>query len=182
MLSGYYSPIHSKHVIGTNVAFKLGTWISVLYFCDKTFFLTNKNELQNFHNLKVTDTQNLAPKDYQLHRNIKKLKRDHTHGLTLKKDSVRWNLNSGAAAINFAVQAGAKRVLLLGFDMNWDEGGKSHWHSVYARPTPPVVFTRFLQRFPRIAEDAKKLGVEILNVNPDSAINCFPKVELKEVL
>jgi hypothetical protein len=36
--------------------------------------------------------------------------------------------------------------------------------------------------YPLIAKDAKKMGVEIINVNPDSAITVFPKLELKDIL
>jgi len=36
--------------------------------------------------------------------------------------------------------------------------------------------------FPKIATDAKRFGVEIINVSPDSAIKSFKKVSLKEVI
>jgi len=96
---------------------------------------------------------------------------------------VAWNQNSGAAAISVAVHAGAKRIFLLGFDMKL-KADAQHWHSEYrtagvkARALP---FNRHLQGFPFIAADAKRLGVEIFNVCPESAIPDFKKVTLKEV-
>src|SRR5690348_17262680 len=50
----YLTPLHSKNVIGTNIAFMLGDWVSVLYFCDARFFRTHCKEIQAFPNLKVT--------------------------------------------------------------------------------------------------------------------------------
>jgi hypothetical protein len=43
-------------------------------------------------------------------------------------------------------------------------------------------FPKHLVGFPAIKEDADKLGVQIFNVCPDSAIKEFPKLTLKEAL
>lgn len=59
---------------------------------------------------------------------------------------------------------------------------KTHWHNIYKSPAQRPSLKKHLLCFPHIAKDAKKLGVEILNVSPDSAIECFPKVSLNEVL
>lgn len=179
--SEYLTPLHSKNVIGTNIAFKLGNWVSVFYFCDRQFFRTHLNEILLFPNLKVTCVNHIDTSLLPLTTNIKRLKRDYKPGLSFKSDTICWNSNSGGAAINFAVLAGAKRILLLGFDMCPQED-KTHWHNVYKVNTPKQNFKRFLEYFPQIAKDAKSKGVEILNVSPNSAIDCFPKVSLKEVL
>ena len=183
--SEYMEPLYNKHVIGTNIAYMLGNWVSVCYFCDLPFFRNNKYKLLDWHNLKVTDTGNMPVKEYYLHRNIKKLKRNNKYGLDPDPDCIRWNRNSGGGAIDLAVHFGCKRILLLGFDMRVDNDGQTHFHSglpSYANPTLERTFTRFLKAFPFIADDAKKLGVEILNVNSDSALEDFKKVRLEDVL
>jgi hypothetical protein len=177
----YLTPLHSKNVIGTNVAFMLGEWVSVLYFCDARFFREHHKAILAFRNLKVTCVSHLDRHLQPATTNIKRLRRDYKAGISLKPDLIHWNHNSGAAAINFAILAGAKRIMLLGFDMN-SQTGKTHWHSVYKNNTPRNTFTRALKKFPEIAIGAKKAKVEILNVSPDSAIECFPKVSLKDVL
>lgn len=179
--SDYYKPLHSKNVIGTNMAFMLGNWISVLYFCDAQFFRVNKDSIAAFPNIKATCVSNLGKAFSVEAASIKRLKRDYKFGLSFEQDMICWNHNSGAAAINFAILAGAKRILLLGFDMKPQEG-RTHWHNAYPNKTERASFKRFLRRFPDIASAAKRAGVEILNVSPDSAIDCFPKVTLKEVL
>ena len=76
--SPYFKQIHNKHVIGTNVAYLLGDWISILYFGDLPFYRNNMLALHDFHNLKVTDTGNLPqqnPEALLNHKRIKKLNR-----------------------------------------------------------------------------------------------------------
>jgi uncharacterized Rossmann fold enzyme len=100
-----------------------------------------------------------------------------------------WNGNTGAAAINLAIHFGAKRIMLLGFDMDIDPNNKmQHWHNLYAkgpvsddRRRRKLPFSRHLLGFPVIAEDVKKLGVQIINVSKDSTITCFPKKTIKQV-
>lgn len=182
--SDYLKPLHDKHVIGVNLSFMLGNWVSVLYFCDKSFYRVYRNQINSFRNLKVTCVNSIERKLLPTTRNIKRMKRDNKLGLSEKKDTICWNHNSGAAAINFAIHTGAKRILLLGFDMQ-PLGGRTHWHEGfqnYTKPTGDVVFERFLKVFPQLAKDAKAKGIEILNVNKDSAIDVFKKVDLKDVL
>jgi hypothetical protein len=180
----HFSPLHDKHVIGTNIAFMLGDWISVLYFCDTVFFRVYRKEIMKFPNLKVTCVNHLGTKELPYSRNIKRMKRDNRPGLSNASDTICWNYNSGAAAIDFAAHLGVRRILLLGFDMK-PENNRTHWHEGfqnYGKQTGEKSFERFLRTFPKIAQDAKKRGIEILNVNPDSAIEDFTKVSLKEVL
>ncbi len=183
--SDYMKPLHDKHVIGVNLSFMLGPWVSMLYFCDTTFYRVYRKDILNFHNLKVTCVQHIDPNLKASLLNLKRMKRDNRPGLSKKRDTICWNYNSGAAAIDFAVKVGVKRIMLLGFDMQLAEDGRSHWHEGfqnYTKPTVNKTFQRFLKVFPSIQRDAKKRGVEILNVNLDSAIPDFKKVSLKDVL
>lgn len=184
--SDYLKPLHNKHVVGVNIAFMLGEWVSVLYFCDPGFFRTYKEDIFKFRNIKATCTNHLPREsiDADELRNIKRLKRDNRYGLSQRADTICWNFNSGCAAIDFAAHAGARRILLLGFDMTYVDN-KSHWHAgfpTYQKPTAPASFRRFLRAIPGISQDANRRGIEILNVSPESAIEHFPKVSLKEVL
>lgn len=180
--SDYLSELHDKNVIGVNVAFMLGKWISVLYFCDSVFYRTYREDINNFRNLKVTCVNHMPRPIIHTTRNIKRMTRDNGPGLSNNSRKIKWNHNSGAAAINFATLAGAKRILLLGFDMIAIED-RTHWHSgFYKNPTTKTGFKRFMRGFPQIAADAKQRNIEILNVSLDSVLKDFQKVELKDVL
>jgi len=107
--------------------------------------------------------------------------REKPYGLSDKKYKVSWNYNSGACAINLAYHFGVKTVFLLGFDMK-PVDNQTHWHNEYGKKTSKTVFEKHLKGFPFIKADAERLGLKIYNVNPDSAIQEFEKVSLKEIL
>ena len=187
--SPFLSPIHDKHVIGVNTAFYLGEWIDAVFFGDGGFYLNNKPELDAFPKLKVSCNPNLVKKDDV--RDVKYTPRDNKHprGISDTHPRISWNLNSGGAAINLAYHFGVKRVYLLGFDMDVSKDGVQHWHRHYPKnkdraPRDPkkLPFKRHLPCFPGIARDAKRLGLDIINVNPNSRIEAFKRVKLSDVL
>ena len=96
---------------------------------------------------------------------------------------VSWNNNSGAATINLAVHMGAKRIILLGFDMKLDEEKNQHWHKFYSTKEKDIAstFRKHLSGFQEIKRDADLLGVEIINANPTSAITQFPRMNFKDI-
>jgi len=181
--SSYMSEIHNCHIIGINVAYLIGTWIDIMFFGDCDFYTRYKKSLVEWPNLKVSCCMSFKNNSF-----IKYLERDvfHSNGITSKINSVSWNNSSGAAAISLAAHLGAKRILLLGFDMNFNFEGERHWHNSYKRPqmsskkiTP---FEKHLEPFPEIAKDAESIGIEIINLNPKSKIEVFPKYSLEEYL
>jgi len=177
----YLGAIRHKHTIGVNIAFLLGDWIDFAFFGDKGFLLKWQNDLKQFPKPKVSC--NPVATKYSWIKFLDK-DRNKNFGISNKPGRVSWNNNSGAAAINFAVHLGAKRIFLLGFDMQLVDNHQ-HWHSQYhvGKSKPKSLpFDMHLRAFPDIATDAKKMGIEIINVSPDSRINVFPKVSLKEAL
>lgn len=85
--------------------------------------------------------------------------------------------NSGHQAMNVAIRAGAKRILLLGFDAQ----GK-HFHGGHGVPISDAFFRSMIQSFSFAEHALKDMGVEVLNCSPESAIESFPKVEIETVL
>jgi hypothetical protein len=193
--SPYMGAIHKKHVIGINVAFLIGDWIDVCFFGDGKSFRQNKENLASWPGLKVTCNPGLIKVPW-----VKYLERDsaHPYGISSKLDSVSWNLNSGSAAVSIAANAGAKRIILLGFDMKLGDGGGKHWHRLYNptfsskeitnlrkigfRHEIKMPFERHLRGFPQMAKDAQARGIEIINACPESAITVFPKCNVKDLL
>jgi hypothetical protein len=186
-----YSPfmesIHKKHVIGINIAFMIGDWMDIIFFGDNGFFNRYAEGLANYPGIRATCTsQIIDPPNW-----VKLLTKDleHPRGISTFPSMVSWNGNSGAAAISIAANAGAKRIVLLGFDMNLSESNHIHWHDVYQRgkittedQKKRLVFDRHLKGFEQIAKDARKRGIEILNASPTSEIKEFPKVTVKSLL
>lgn len=187
-------PIHVCPVLGVNNAFELGLWVDVTFFGDKRWFEINKDRLLAHPSLVVTCNPWSM---FTMMNRVKQLPKAGRNGLYWKgQDKLCWNQNSGAAAINLAVLLGAKRIVLLGFDMKVDEAkgyrGGHNWHAYHEQlnsvPRKQIYGDRFLDGFKRIKADLETMNselgteVEILNATPDSAMDLFPMVKLEEVL
>ncbi len=184
LYSEFFKPIHGEHVIGVNMAMKIGNWIDVLYFSDAGFWTTHRLSIMAFKGLRVTSSK----KSGELLTNERKIKyipkSSEKYGLSTNPKRLVWNHHSGGAAINLAVHFGVKQIILLGFDMKLDKDANQHWHKYYGsdRKTVKSTFQMHMRGFEQIKIDADKLGVEILNASPDSAIKEFKKISVKEVL
>ena len=68
--------------------------------------------------------------------------------------------------------------------MQLDQNNNQHWHKVYTSPLDVIKesMKKHLQGFPVIAKDIEGTGIEIINCSPNSAIQCFRKANIWEVL
>jgi len=117
---------------------------------------------------------------------------NYSRGFRAFPDTMRKGIghgnNSGYGALNLAVCLGANPIYLLGFDMKYEhgdpEGGSrvTHWHEGHPQPHRPDTVLKFIQYFSLVAVRAKELGIEIINLCPDSALPYFPKRPCQEVL
>lgn len=87
--------------------------------------------------------------------------------------------NSGFQTLNLAILRGATKVILLGYDLKITRG-KTHWFGDHPNPlNRGSDYTRWLKYWRRAAPMIK---AEVINCSPDSALDCFPKRELRHVL
>lgn len=101
-------------------------------------------------------------------------------------DALVTGLHGGFQALNLAVLAGSTRIVLLGYDMKPGPkvGGrlKNNWHDEHVRQTPGGHYDVYRLAFKKAAPAIVRLGVEVLNATPGSALEVFPRVELESVL
>lgn len=102
-------------------------------------------------------------------------------GLSLDPGYLVTGWNSGFQALNLAILAGARRVLLLGFDACHTADGRTHWHGGHPKASSGD-FKPFLRAFSAAEDAIARAGVEVLNCSPISRIASFPKVDLDEAL
>jgi hypothetical protein len=99
------------------------------------------------------------------------------------KGTVGWGGNSGFHCLNLALQFGAKRIILVGYDMQTNGG--SHWHGDHPKgmnnPTAKNV-ARWRRAVDAAAKVAKLQGIEVLNCSPVSALQSYPTATLQEAL
>jgi hypothetical protein len=178
--------LEGEAVIGCNDAYLLGA--SVCPWC--LYGDAKWREIHEHTSPGIRSYQGtlITCSDSQLHDEgwTKRLRRSvYRNGLTRERDSVVWNRNTGAAAINLAFHTGAARILLLGFDFALGASGQANWHvNLKDRPNGKVYASVFLPGFEAVAKDARKMwpSVEIINANAQSLLPCFPKMERGEAL
>jgi len=90
--------------------------------------------------------------------------------------------NSGHGAIGLAYLFGARRILLVGYDMKRGANGEAHHFGDHPKPLTQGVPTSWIRRFDQMAEDAKARGVTIVNCTRDTALTQFPRMDLREAL
>jgi hypothetical protein len=157
-------------VVAVNDAFRLAPAADVLYAADSQWWDVNAQEALKFQGIKLTADKTVA------YRKVVKLKQTGLEGYDPEPGCVRTGGNSGYQAVHVAIQAGAKRILLLGFDMTG-----THFfgrHKAPLRNTPEPSFANWIQRFPALIGR----GAQIINCTPGSALRCFPCQPLAEAL
>lgn len=91
--------------------------------------------------------------------------------------------NSGFQAVNLAAQAGAARIVLVGFD--YSSAGGVHWHGKHPsgmnNPSEANLAT-WRGNLDRSAGLLSALGVEVLNASPYSSLTAFEKRPLEDCL
>lgn len=163
-------------VIVINTSYRLAPWADFLYACDAEWWDKNIAAVRQEAAAQLLTPSAVAAKRHGL-RSIKSRRAD---GLGL--EVVHQGGNSGYQAVNLAFLWGAKRILLLGFDMQ-HTGGASHWHGDHPWKKgvkPPV--RNWVPRFARLAEDLAREGVEVVNCTRETALQCFVRQPLETAL
>ncbi len=169
-------------VLAIKENYDLAPWAEVVYGCDAAWW-RNRNGLKEYRGLKVSATL-----DLQIY-----FKDLHYVSLEKHDDIIRLNPlgtvgaggNSGFQAVNLAVQFGATRILLLGFDMD-HHARQPHWYGRNRGPgrTNPDYhnYDRWRRAFIRSTGVLEEAGVEVINGSAVSALACFRKRDVRGTL
>ncbi len=172
-----WSLLKDKLTIGCNDAYLHGKDIcKICIFGDTKWFGKHKPQLAQYKGVVFTN----APKLYKSKVEWLWVMQRNSSGLHEK--ALGWNFSTGAAAVNLALLLGAKRVLLLGFDMQLARNGKPNWHQNNLDKPNPEVYLKFVRGFERVASDLKRKypDVEVINVTDNSNLDVFPKVGVED--
>jgi hypothetical protein len=105
-------------------------------------------------------------------------------GLDDRLGHVRAGQNSGYQALHLAaVNFGAARVILLGYDMQ-HTGGRIHYHGRHRDPLgnpDPKDMPEWVAHFDAVAPDLARRGVEVVNCSRATAITGFRRAALEDV-
>lgn len=161
-------------VIVVNDNWRRAPWADALYAADPEWWDHHRGVTQ-FRGMRVTQDKGAAER-WGLH---------HVHGrrakgFALKPGHVHWGDNSGYQSIDLAFGYGARRVVLLGFDMQ-STGGKSHW---FGDHPPEIRRQSALHIFAANFDEAARLHPEldIINASRETALTCWPRMPIEQAL
>ncbi|MFX0092102.1 MAG: hypothetical protein ACFFBD_10110 [Candidatus Hodarchaeota archaeon] len=97
------------------------------------------------------------------------------------KQGMLFTNNSGAGALHLAIMLKANPIFLLGIDGKFTKG-KSHYHEGYPSKHSESLYKSFVKEFEFIGRAIYKSRYKIYNLNPNSAVRCFPFKKIDEVL
>jgi len=159
-------------VIAINRVYEFVPFAEVHYFMDNPYYRRLRNEpgWKAFPGIKVY----LNMSGYVVDGEVVSLRPLGRTGLS---GSITTGLyhgnNSGVGAIGLAHCLGANPIYLLGYDGKRTPGD-SHFHSGYNKGMSDAVLARMTKDFDAIAPLLRAAGTHVINLNPDSAIRCFP--------
>lgn len=171
--------VHAADVpaIAINTTFRLAPWASILYAADFEWWQHPAyRDAWAFDGLKLTIHTGAGP----VPDGLLWLRNSGRTGFDDDPAAVRTGSNSGYQAVHIAAAAGAARILLCGFDM---QGG--HWHGDHPaqlKRNTPDAFEKFRAAFATLVDPLRKRGVDVVNVTPGSALECWRRARLEDEL
>lgn len=107
---------------------------------------------------------------------------DWRHGLSSDPTLIHYGGNSGYQALNLAVLFGIRRILLLGYDMQ-DLDGRSHFFGEHPHPLRRWSdYKSWTDAYRTMVPDLVRAKVEVINCSRETALDCFPRAKLRDVL
>lgn len=166
-------------VVAIKKSFELVPFADVVYGCDGPWW-RSVQFLPKFNGLKLA----YEPTVCNAETGVRKIEiKDKLCDKLLfdQLGSVGSGGNSGFQALNLVAQFGARRILLIGFDMQGEHWyGRNNWH-MCSNPGH-WNFPRWVRAFERAQSQLAERGVEVINTSFISQLRCFKRVKLQDVL
>lgn len=164
-------------VVVVNDCWRLYPRADVLYACDQQWWSRYGKDTETFAGQRWTQDRESAEK-FRLSR----IEGEAGAGFSTRSGLIKFNWNSGAQAMQLAWQLGARRLVLIGFDMQPIKG-KVHWFGDHPRGLiNESPWQMFIAAFDVIAADCEKASIEVINTSMESRLRCFPRMTLREAL
>jgi hypothetical protein len=151
-------------VVVANTTFRIAPWADALFAMDSRWWKGHYAEVRETFQGRRLTTANLDSR------------------FDVEKIKVNNYRNSGAGCVSIAVDYGYRFVILLGYDCMPD-GNLTHWHGSHPQGMSdaktikvwPVIFGS-------MARDMKRQGVKVVNASHRTALTCFERMALDDVL
>jgi hypothetical protein len=171
-----------RKVIAVNSSYERAPSADVLFFGDCRWWDEHRDKpaLRSFPGRLVTCSQAAveAP-PYTLHR----LRRDTPPpGFSADTRAVASQWTSSQGAMNLAAHFGARRIVMLGLDLQRAADGATHHHSPHKWPNKPGnrTWDFQLRTLEMIVEPLRERDIEVINASPASRAPWWDKMALED--
>lgn len=172
-------------IIAVQDAYKLMPFADAMYGCDVKWWSLHKNcagftgeKWSTHEDDRDRDQDKLSIADEYGLRCVRGMDGDE---FSFDPEVIRYVSNSGAQAIGLALLKGCRRIVLVGFDMR-SVDGKQHFFGDHPAPMHNRTdYEVFIPHFERAAATLPD-EVRIVNATPDSALRCWPMMDLEAAL
>lgn len=170
--------LRGRKVIAINSSFRLVPWADFLFCGDSRWWREHRTAvLATFKGRIVSTGINIDDAC------VLRLRRaEASLGLSADPSAVVIGRTSTQAAINLAVLLGAKRVVLLGVDMQPALDGRTHHHDPHPWPQRPGCWKEQMDHLAKMVAPLRKAGVEVINTSLASLVPWWPKRPLEDCL
>lgn len=172
------SRLRGRRVMAINQSCDLAPWADALFFTDHSWFLDNRDAVMAWPGLVFTVSR--AAKREAPERLLRP-PFVTAPDFAVPPGSARLGRSSGHSGIGLLQALGVARIVLLGFDMRLADG-RSHHHDRYRHDDEALYREDMLPAFAGWREAAERVGLEILNATPGSALLEFEPADIDEVL
>jgi len=163
-------------LLGINNAFRIGQ-LNILYACDAKWW-------KLYHDEVPARLAKFSLEDSGFN-DVFQLQSTKSDKISFEWPYVGLGKNSGFQALNLAMLLGFKTILLLGYDMQYGPKGESHWHGDHPKGlnnAPETRLPTWIEHFNDVAPTIRDAGIEVINCSRSTALKCFPRYELEDVL
>lgn len=170
-------------VIIINDNWRKAPWADLLYAADFLWWQYHIDKLSLFKGMRCTARTDNDRRNWPAQYGLQAYEVDARPLLCTAPGTLSNGGHGGHQAINLAFHQGARRILLLGYDMKPDSAGRNHWFGEH----PPEVkkaqnYPGWIKNLAQMAIGLQAAGVEVINCTPGSAIQCWPQQPLTDVL
>lgn len=151
--------------IVTNTTFRSCLWAHALFAFDLRWWRKYHEEVRDtFHGRRLSASEVAA-----------------NYGAEVVYGRYRALRNSGACAVEWAIQQGAAKIVLLAFDAMLGENGETHHHGGHPKGLRNA---ESIEDWPRQFATLAKYGrgIEIVNASRKTSLKCFPRNSLESCL
>lgn len=166
-------------VIVVNREFATAPWADVLYVADYRCWEEYIVDIRAQFKGELWTIDDRASRQYKLNL----IERSYGEGYSGRVDAINTGGNSGFQAVHLAASWGAKRVIILGYDMQRTGGKEHHFGKHRGRLHNGASFSLWIAKFKPLVTSLKAHGVELLNVTRTTALpsEWIPRKRIEEV-